>query len=90
MNFLKKTAMKPIEIRSAPFSQEELSEARKEAKAIIDKYDRFIVLGFKPAEDPQEVYTQVYSCCKVRDLGTGRGALKKEEQEQLKKKIANS
>lgn len=82
--------MKPIEIRSAPFSQEELSEARKEAKAIIDKYDRFIVLGFKPAEDPQEVYTQVYSCCKVRDLGTGRGALKKEEQEQLKKKIANS
>ena len=82
--------MKPIEIRSAPFSQEELSEARKEAKAIIDKYDRFIVLGFKPAEDPQEVYTKVYSCCKVRDLGTGRGALKKEEQEQLKKKIANS
>lgn len=90
MDFLKKTAMKPIEIRSAPFSQEELSEARKEAKAIIDKYDRFIVLGFKPAEDPQEVYTKVYSCCKVRDLGTGRGALKKEEQEQLKKKIANS
>ena len=82
--------MNPIEIRSAPFSQEELSEARKEAKAIIDKYDRFIVLGFKPAEDPQEVYTKVYSCCKVRDLGTGRGALKKEEQEQLKKKIANS
>lgn len=90
MDFLKKTAMNPIEIRSAPFSQEELSEARKEAKAIIDKYDRFIVLGFKPAEDPQEVYTKVYSCCKVRDLGTGRGALKKEEQEQLKKKIANS
>lgn len=77
--------MKPIEIRSAPFSQEELSEARKEAKEIIDKYDRFIVLGFKPAEDPQEVYTQVYSCCKIRDLGTARGVLKKEEQKQLKK-----
>ena len=77
--------MKPIEIRSDPFTQEELAEARKEAKAIIDKYDRFIVLGFKPAEDPQEVYTKVYSCCKVRDLGTGRGVLKKKEQKQLKK-----
>lgn len=77
--------MKPIEIRNDPFTQEELSEARKEAKAVIDEYDRFIVLGFKPAEDPQEVYTKVYSCCKVRDLGTGRGVLKKEEQKQLKK-----
>lgn len=60
-------------------------KARKEAKAVIDEYDRFIVLGFKPAEDPQEVYAKVYSCCKVRDLGTGRGVLKKEEQKQLKK-----
>ena len=77
--------MKPIEIRNDPFTQEELSEARKEAKAVIDEYDRFIVLGFKPAEDPQEVYAKVYSCCKVRDLGTGRGVLKKEEQKQLKK-----
>ena len=77
--------MKPIETRNDPFTQEELSEARKEAKAVIDEYDRFIVLGFKPAEDPQEVYTKVYSCCKVRDLGPGRGVLKKEEQKQLKK-----
>ena len=77
--------MKPIETRNDPFTQEELSEARKEAKAVIDEYDRFIVLGFKPAEDPQEVYAKVYSCCKVRDLGTGRGVLKKEEQKQLKK-----
>ena len=69
--------------RSAPFSQEELAEARKEAKAVIDKYDRFIVLGFKQAE--QYVYTQTFSCCKVRDLVIGRGALKREEAEQLKK-----
>lgn len=71
--------------RSAPFSQEELAEARKEAKAVIDKYDRFIVLGFKQAEEPQYVYTQTFSCCKVRDLVIGRGALKREEAEQLKK-----
>lgn len=76
--------MKPIEIRSDPLTQEELAEARKEAKEVIDKYDRFIVLGFRPAEEPQEVYTQVYSCCKIRDLGSARGALKREEQEQLK------
>ena len=71
--------------RSDPFSQEELAEARKEAKAVIDKYDRFIVLGFRQAEDPQYVYTQTFSCCKVRDLVIGRGALKREEAEQLKK-----
>ena len=70
--------------RSAPFSQEELAEARKEAKAVIDKYDRFIVLGFKQAEDPHYVYTQTYSCCKVRDLVIGQGALKREEPKQLK------
>lgn len=62
--------MKSIEIRSDPFTQEELAEARKEAKEVIDKYDQFIVLGFRPAEEPQEVYTYVYSCCKIRDMGT--------------------
>lgn len=69
--------------RSAPFSREELAEARKEAKEVIDKYDRFIVLGFKQAEDPQYVYTQTFSCCKVRDLVIGQGALKREEPKQL-------
>lgn len=71
--------------RSAPFSREELAEARKEAKKVIDKYDRFIVLGFKQAEDPHYVYTQTFSCCKVRDLVIGQGALKREEPKQLKK-----
>lgn len=71
--------------RSAPFSQEELAGARKEAKEVIDKYDRFIVLGFTPAEDPHYVYTQTFSCCKVRDLVIGQGALKREELQQLKK-----
>ena len=74
-----------MDLRSEPFRQEELAEARKEAKEVIDKYNRFIVLGFKPAEDTQEVYTQVYSCCKVRDVVTGREVLKKQEQSQLKK-----
>lgn len=71
--------------RSAPFSREELAEARKDAKEVIDKYDRFIVLGFTPAEDPHYVYTQTFSCCKVRDLVIGQGALKREELQQLKK-----
>ena len=37
------------------------------------------------SEDSQEVCTQVYSCCKVRDVVTGREVLKKQEQSQLKK-----
>ena len=37
------------------------------------------------SEDSQVVYTQVYSCCKVRDVVTSREALKKQEQSQLKK-----